>query len=168
MVELELKYLQEQATWSEGERDKKNRGWDKTVFKSATRLVRAHNSGARMPFDELEAAFFEAAPPAEGSYNPRYKWDKAIEEVGDEGLPELERDPRSTAAQDFTAVPGQGAEGAPSTWEPVDLSAILSGDYVAPRPTLLTRDDGVSLLYPGLTHSVHGESESGKSMVLQY
>lgn len=32
---------------------------------------------------------------------------------------------------------------------------------------MLTRDDGVSLIYPGLTHSIHGESESGKSMVCQ-
>ncbi|RYD01088.1 hypothetical protein SJ20_00555 [Micrococcus sp. MS-ASIII-49] len=169
VVELILsKDLPELAALPEGGRTDDGHGWYSGGYKLATRLVRAHNSGARMPFDELEAAFFEAAPPAEGSYDPRDKWTSALEDVGDAGLPELERDPRSTAAQDFTAVPGQGAEGAPSTWKPVDLTAILSGDYVAPRPTLLTRDDGVSLLYPGLTHSVHGESESGKSMVLQY
>ena len=35
-------------------------------------------------------------------------------------------------------------------------------------PTLLARTDGVCLLYPGLIHSLHGESESGKSLVAQY
>lgn len=33
---------------------------------------------------------------------------------------------------------------------------------------MLTRTDGKSLLYPGLVHSIHGESESGKSWVSQY
>lgn len=60
-------------------------------------------------------------------------------------------------------------EGEPyvATWAPVDLSAILAGDVQTPVPTMLTREDGVCLLYPGLTHSIHGESESGKSMVCQ-
>ncbi len=34
-------------------------------------------------------------------------------------------------------------------------------------PELLPRADGVCLLYRGLTHSLHGESESGKSLVAQ-
>ena len=169
VVELILsKDLPELADLPKDWRTADGHGWDDGVFKAATRLVRAHNSGARMPFDEVEAAFLEAAPATENNYYPRDKWADAVKAVGGEGLQELERDPRSTAAQDFTAVPGQGAEGAPSTWEPVDLTAILSGDYVAPSPTLLTRDDGVSLLYAGLTHSLHGESESGKSMLIQY
>lgn len=169
VVELILTQdLPELADLPEGGRTSDGFGWYSGVYKLATRLVRAHNSGARMPFDELEAAFFEAAPAAENNYDPRDKWTSALEDVGDAGLQELERNPRSTAAQDFRSLPGQGVEGAPSTWKPVDLTAILSGDYVAPRPTLLTRDDGVSLLYAGLTHSVHGESESGKSMLIQY
>lgn len=53
------------------------------------------------------------------------------------------------------------------TWAPVDLSAILSGDYRPPEPVYFLRADGVALLYPGLTHSFHGESESGKSLLVQ-
>ena len=34
-----------------------------------------------------------------------------------------------------------------------------------PEAHLLRRTDGVALLYPGMTHSIHGESESGKSMI---
>ncbi|MDC5696463.1 AAA family ATPase [Intrasporangium calvum] len=53
------------------------------------------------------------------------------------------------------------------SWAPMDLSAYLDGTFRAHEPTLLARSDGVSLLYRGLTHSLHGESESGKSMVMQ-
>jgi hypothetical protein len=56
---------------------------------------------------------------------------------------------------------------APSTWSPVDLGPFLDGTYVPPTPTLLPRTDGVRLLYPGLVHSLHGESESGKSLIMQ-
>lgn len=57
---------------------------------------------------------------------------------------------------------------APASWAPVDLTGILDGTWQPPTPNLLTRTDGVSLLYPGLTHSFHGESESGKSLVAQW
>jgi hypothetical protein len=55
----------------------------------------------------------------------------------------------------------------PSSWDPVDLSTYLDGTYTPATPTLLPRTDGVCLLYPGLVHSVHGESESGKSLIMQ-
>lgn len=55
----------------------------------------------------------------------------------------------------------------PPTWAPVDLGLILAGTQEPPRPTLMPRADGVCLIYPGLTHSFHGESESGKSLILQ-
>lgn len=55
-----------------------------------------------------------------------------------------------------------------SSWAPVDLAKYLDGSHVVAEPNLLHRNDGVALLYPGLTHSFHGESESGKSMILQH
>src|SRR5665811_288715 len=54
------------------------------------------------------------------------------------------------------------------SWLPVDLSTYLDGSHKPVVPTLLARTDGVCLLYPGLIHSLHGESESGKSLVAQY
>src|SRR5665811_790361 len=54
------------------------------------------------------------------------------------------------------------------SWLPVDLSTYLDGSHKPAVPTLLARTDGVCLLYPGLIHSLHGESESGKSLVAQY
>lgn len=52
-----------------------------------------------------------------------------------------------------------------SSWAPVDLVALLAEDYEPPRAEILRRSDGVALLYPGKLHSLHGESESGKSWV---
>jgi hypothetical protein len=49
-----------------------------------------------------------------------------------------------------------------STWHPVDLEDALSGVDVPP-PTMLTRSDGVNLVYPGRTHQFAGESESCKT-----
>ncbi len=61
---------------------------------------------------------------------------------------------------------GAAAPWAPS-WAPQDLSSVLNGTYERAVPTLLERSDGQGLLYPGLTHSLHGESESGKSLLMQ-
>ena len=56
--------------------------------------------------------------------------------------------------------------GIPS-WAPADLSDVLDGNWTPEQPTLLPRVDGPCLLYPGKTHSLYGESESGKSLVMQ-
>lgn len=55
-----------------------------------------------------------------------------------------------------------------STWKRIDLGAIARGNNEAQQPTIFVRSDGRFLLYPGLTHSFHGESESGKSLILQW
>jgi len=53
------------------------------------------------------------------------------------------------------------------TWAPLDLQDMV--DQVANgidgrlQPTVLTRDDGAGLLYPGMVNGVHGESGSGKT-----
>jgi hypothetical protein len=61
------------------------------------------------------------------------------------------------------AVTGSSAP----SWAPTDLTEALTGDTSGVAPTLFRRTDGVCLLYPGMTHSVHGESESGKSLIVQ-
>jgi hypothetical protein len=55
----------------------------------------------------------------------------------------------------------------PPSWAPVDLTDILAGTYIPEAPALMARTDGYCLLYPGRCHSFHGESESGKSLVVQ-
>ena len=59
-------------------------------------------------------------------------------------------------------------EGEPSTWLAHDLTEYLTGTYVPLKPTMFERADGHSLIYPGKIHSVYGESESGKSFVMQH
>jgi AAA domain len=53
------------------------------------------------------------------------------------------------------------------SWSPVDLTDVLSGAREPLVPSLFRRSDGQCLLYPGLVHSFHGESESGKSLIIQ-
>jgi hypothetical protein len=54
----------------------------------------------------------------------------------------------------------------PPSWIPVDIASARRGVGATP-PTVLTRSDGACLFYRGKTHSVHGESESGKSWLMQ-
>lgn len=54
------------------------------------------------------------------------------------------------------------------SWAPINLTGVLDGSWQPPKPALFSRTDGVSLLYPGLTHSFHGEPSSGKSLVAQW
>jgi len=48
-------------------------------------------------------------------------------------------------------------------WQPVDLSAVLSGSYRPPAPTVGRRSDGVGVFYPGKSHTVVSETEGGKT-----
>jgi hypothetical protein len=54
-----------------------------------------------------------------------------------------------------------------SSWLPVDLDALWDGAHEQRMPEVLRRNDGIGMFYAGLTHSVHGESESGKSWIGQ-
>ncbi len=60
---------------------------------------------------------------------------------------------------------GPGAEEERPSWADVDLGPFLDGTWRPLEPTMLPRSDGLCLLYPGRTHSIHGESESGKTWV---
>lgn len=54
-----------------------------------------------------------------------------------------------------------------STWDQVNLAAVLAGDGEVPEPVCLTRMDGVALLYPGKVHTLNAEPEAGKSWIGQ-
>jgi Bifunctional DNA primase/polymerase, N-terminal/AAA domain len=53
------------------------------------------------------------------------------------------------------------------SWCPIDLTDLIKGVREPLLPSLFERSDGQCLLYPGLVHSFHGESESGKSLIIQ-
>lgn len=72
-------------------------------------------------------------------------------------------------------APDHGADGEEAeetervdTWAPLDLTDILNGTLKPVNPTMMPREDGACLLYPGLIHSFHGESESGKSLIVMH
>jgi AAA domain len=77
--------------------------------------------------------------------------------------------PQASAGQQ--AGPGPQAGTAPpaekSSWEPEDLTRFIDGDPEPVEPCLWRRQDGLMLLYPGRVHALYGESESGKSLVMQ-
>lgn len=58
--------------------------------------------------------------------------------------------------------------GQASTWEPVNLAAVLAGDAPQLTPTIWSRSDGHFLLYPGKIHSINAEPEAGKSWCMQH
>jgi hypothetical protein len=56
--------------------------------------------------------------------------------------------------------------GSTSTWEPVELAAILDGDAeLQDRPTILALTNGVSLIYPCRVNAIYGEPESLKTWI---
>lgn len=54
-----------------------------------------------------------------------------------------------------------------SSWSPVDVGALFAAGLRRPEPTLLARDDGARLLYPGKVTAFAAEPETGKSFVAQ-
>lgn len=81
------------------------------------------------------------------------------------------QDDNADTIPDTTTPQHENSEGdeddLPPTWQPANLAPYLDGTYTPPVPTLFTRTDNVALLYPGLVHDIHGESESGKSLLIQ-
>jgi hypothetical protein len=69
-------------------------------------------------------------------------------------------------AADPLAPAGEERTERRASWSRTDLSSILDGSDISPTATLMPRADGVCLLYPGMTHSLHGESESGKTWIV--
>ena len=50
-----------------------------------------------------------------------------------------------------------------SSWEPVNLAAILAGEGEETSPAILRRNDGALMLYPGRVHAFNAEPESAKT-----
>ena len=50
-----------------------------------------------------------------------------------------------------------------SSWDEVDLGPVVNGEQLTRPPTMLHRDDGLALIYPGEIHAFNAESESGKT-----
>jgi len=69
---------------------------------------------------------------------------------------------RTESADQLGGVTVVASDVVPPSWSPVDMAAALAGGEEL-TTTVLARTDGVHLFYRGKVHSVHGESESGKT-----
>jgi hypothetical protein len=149
--------------------------WDDTTFQVACNLLEFANSpwsGYRR--DTAEADLFAHAPRDEawGVRQHEQKWRSAEAAVGAQGRPEPAAndsyEPRVYEVPASTLIVEEATDEPPSaSWKELDLGPYLDGTHEPVQPTLMVRSDGPALIYPGLIHSLHGESESGKSLVAQ-
>lgn len=65
--------------------------------------------------------------------------------------------------EDLEFLLGQQMNEGASSWSPTMMSKYLRGEFEPESGSVLRRTDGIALLYAGRVHSIHGESESGKS-----
>lgn len=149
--------------------------WNSTTYAVACNLLEFANSPwSGYSREQAHADLLDRAPTDSGFGRREHeeRWDSAIKRIGDKGRPNPDTDP----ANDFDVVVGDpvaqpvAAElksSDSSGWQPVNLAGYLDGTYQPPEAKLMQRNDGVALLYPGMTHSIHGESASGKSMLVQ-
>lgn len=63
------------------------------------------------------------------------------------------------------ALAGAATASPRSGWEPVDASPLLDGTNLIAPPSVLHRDDGVAILYPGRINAFFGEPETLKTFV---
>lgn len=77
-----------------------------------------------------------------------------------------EQEETTDPAPDGAEIGADEPEVDDDSWQSIDLSGLE--DEEEEPPTLMPRSDGaICLLYRGLIHSIHGESESGKSWIAQ-
>jgi len=154
------------------------------VLRPSARLVRVGDLGHRGVKDALTVArqrFLDAAtqPPRERTPGEAVaEWRRMI--AGAVALVKAEPTPDNKrqcgcapALAELPPAPDPAEDPAGDTptrssWDAVDPTGLLDGTYRPPQPTQLTIgcfDDEDSLLYPGATNAVYGESESGKSWV---
>lgn len=172
--------------WPEGYRDGRGRGWEKVTADAAMRLGQlARAAWNRLSLEGALDALNRSAPvdKAWTEVDVLKKWDEQsargaaaqppsfvvkelAELLADQYKAEVSSQMNGAVSCGGTADSG-GADSR-STWAPIDMQLILERANDQLQPTLFPRADGQSLLYPGMVHSFHGESESGKSLLVQF
>lgn len=106
--------------------------------------------------------------PGVGTPPPMPKLAPAVQPVGQLTTGAIQpREPADQTQQAAESVTDEQDDEPSASWLPIDLQPYTDGTFTPEEPTLLTRTDGQNLLYPGLVHDFHGESESGKSLIIQ-
>lgn len=73
--------------------------------------------------------------------------------------------PLDDLRRELSVLPGHAEHSSHAVWEPINLYPIVTGTAVVEPPSLLTRDDGVPLLYAGRINAFVGEPESLKTFL---
>ena len=100
----------------------------------------------RTELERLEALTVEQAE-AEFGWN----WENALPQA-------------QMRAEALEARATQSASASSSSWAPRDLSDVMAGDYVAPKPTVFRRTDGMGMFYPGVVNEFHAVGGTGKTL----
>lgn len=131
------------------------------------RVWREHATGKRAP-ESLSAEMNRSVLGALGKIQPRYETDGGGYVPDDTCAAAGKFDCEGWAVRLGDHIEAEPAtdENDPPSWRPVDVGKARRGVGSTP-PTILTRSDGACLFYRGKVHSVHGESESGKSWLVQ-
>jgi hypothetical protein len=70
-----------------------------------------------------------------------------------------------TEADEVSETPAEETPKRVSGWSLESIDDLLEDDYEPLMPTMMTCTNGVNLIYPGRSHSLAGESGSGKTMI---
>lgn len=149
-------------------------GW---ATRSAARVIELANAGCASAhdLDVIAAKLDEIKPEGGTDFGGCVAWALtnadgvtrcSTHRAAPQSPPPKQENPEASAPQ--PPQEPDAAETFTPSWSPVDLSTYVDGTHQPATPTLLHRTDGQALLYPGLVHDFHGESESGKSLVVQH
>lgn len=72
---------------------------------------------------------------------------------------------RSMAVRDAARTEYAAQRSASTQPQPEDVAAVVRGEVAPLLPTMFTRTDGQSLIYPGLLHWLYGPPGLGKTMI---
>ncbi|HMR50095.1 MAG TPA: bifunctional DNA primase/polymerase [Arachnia sp.] len=170
--------LAEAVAWPEGHTDAHGRGWEKLSADAAFKVARlAITPGSGVTLDTgLQVLAGLVPEPIALAVSVPEKWRSQSARAVQAGpVVVIPRGPEAFGLNVPNVAP-LGAPGAPvassgggyAGLEPVDLAQFADGTHKPEPATLLRRSDGAGLLYPGKTHALNGEPESGKSMVAQW
>ena len=114
---------------------------------------------ARVLLSEVESA---AGLPA------RTSGDLSLEKLADASKPNENTEHDGDHPDDLPDIEEDPLGERSSSWAPVDLGPYISGQVQEVVPSVMEREDGQFLMYPGRLNMLYGPSESAKSWIAMF
>lgn len=134
-----------------------------TGFRRLSEIIgERHVEQARLIVRMIEK---EAGWPASGPRSEQASPDIVLD------ADDAEAEARAHFDEELADTGGLDEEGNPldergdTTWVPISLERYLSGEVKQAQPSILRRDDGQALMYPGRLNMLYGSSETAKSWI---